>query len=357
MDEIGCNSIYKIPYALENLGLGALICTKDKYTRYWYKKSQGQKLKNTRKLHELETILPGCSRLLFHPLWQLLSKTNHSQQQLIEIASQFPPELSNRVLKIQGGVIAFRKLRKDICYENTLDALTIMMLQRLHDKNISIEKLHYNSVETSKLLLRLLALRYQFPLEGKLYVLLNRYFESLGTSYTAPFLFKPLWNNEQTLRYSFGSNLSEAQANQIIASWRAILRTFHKEFCFETNAEALTFFSYMSFRFIGVFLNEKDLKKPIFEKTFTLALYHYCQTNAKKCPFIQSLDYVDLWVSKRNQLPKQLDFHESVLEVITNELIRTKKLIMMNRKEIVSKINDKLLNQLIEQTNQLTFDF
>gem|GEM_PF-1984053 len=293
---LGCRSLYQLPIELAQLGSTLLDGSNEQISKYWNKKFNGKRLRNDVKVKKIESIpkLLGCSQMLFHPLWMLLNKEKHSNSELLEIARNLPLSISNRILGEKNGKPYLKELRKEIAFENTLDALTAKLIYLLRDKN-NYPTMGDNpeSVETFKLFLRLFSLRYRCKYDGRLYQLISRYF-SQSEDVVQPF---SLPNSEQTISnfpLNFGHTLTEKEAHAVINTYRKVMRVTSMNVGIHNLHRQMSFFSYVSYRYLGMLLNEiNDLKRNAkFEGIPLIAVsIELFKQNKKRIEKIHDLDY------------------------------------------------------------------
>lgn len=175
-------TIYELPIKLSSLEEDFRDGTSEQESKFWYKKYNGKPLRNDSQVRRVEQLLPKSSYIIYHPLWILLNFDTVALSELILTATELPPKICHRIVDETDGMYALKCPRKELAFENSLDAFTAAFILHLAYKIDREERsLHFlgdssTSVELFKLFLRLFTIRHKFKFSGKLFKLLSPHF-------------------------------------------------------------------------------------------------------------------------------------------------------------------------------------
>ena len=174
----GCDKLNRLPEKLQALEKTNFDLAQQQKNNTWYNYSAKRVLSDIHLFNRIGKLFPAANELLLHPLWFLLDcdKTDHTS--LILIARGLSPETSNRILERKDGTFRFKKIKKSICYENSLDAMVASLLLYFDNEFQAPETILQvlASTDIFRCFLRLFALRYRFKLVNRLYQTLSDYF-------------------------------------------------------------------------------------------------------------------------------------------------------------------------------------
>ncbi len=171
--KVGAKNTNELPLKL-NKGNSAIKIQKQ---GYWRKKWDGQPLKNSVKLDDIDNTYNGVSQTLYHPLWTLLSEREITKNKLAFLTQQLPLSIQSEILSTQKCFTLWHI--KKIAKCNSLDSVAALLLIHLKQKNINAE---YNdralNMELFKLMLRLFSFPYAKVRYGyELCVRIGKYFK------------------------------------------------------------------------------------------------------------------------------------------------------------------------------------
>jgi len=140
-------TVYQLPINLEaliNEEEQKNFIQKKANQRFFYKKYNGQRIKEKESVEVLARIIPGSDALLSHPLWEFLGPKQPSEIKVINLAKKLNPALQLKILTTDGLALKQPKNIYKLLRGNTYDALaaTLLVLHKyyeslsLNDKNI-----------------------------------------------------------------------------------------------------------------------------------------------------------------------------------------------------------------------------
>ena len=297
---LGGVSLYKLPVRLSELGASHLDGYDEQKSKYWNDKFKGQPLRNDIKVKAIESVLPGSSLMLYHPLWFLLNISEPNNSDLFEIASNLSPKTYQRVVGEKDGKLYFKCLRTEIGFDNTLDALTVKLIhhhwQKLNCRNSKGEAFSDNldSVETHKLFIRLFSVKYDDKFVGSLYRIISKRFSSnrfVAEPFTLP------KNNLTVTNFplSFGKVQSESEAENVIKTATQVINHVCSRFGIFNKKDRMKLFNYVSWRKIGCLLENVEVwdKSKSMEDVPYLFVYlaQIYFSNGNKLTEMNELDY------------------------------------------------------------------
>tara|TARA_Y100000296_G_scaffold56116_1_gene64411 strand:+ start:7325 stop:8311 length:987 start_codon:yes stop_codon:yes gene_type:complete len=300
MQKSHCASLYKLPVRLSHLGASILDGFNEQVSKYWYNKYHGQLLRNDIKVTAIESVLPGSSFALYHPLWFLLNIPMPANHQLLEVASNLPPKLYQRLVGEKDGELYFKELRNEIAFENTLEALTVKLLY-YHLRRNYWSKREWSpscdsnsSVETHKLFIRLFSGAYDEEYCTRLYQLVNKRFEN-AVATAEPFY---LPNSNELISdfpLQFGKSQTVSQIKSILKAANQIINHACFKSGISNKKQKMALFNYVSWKKVGDFLKDLDTfdkTKDIKNFPYLLTYFWLVQQKKKKLTNINELDYV-----------------------------------------------------------------
>ncbi len=299
MQKSHCASLYKLPLRLGKLGASILDGFSEQVSKYWYNKYHGQSLKNDIKVNAIESVLPGSSFALFHPLWFLLNIPKPANHQLLEVASNLPPKLYQRIVGEKDEELYFKELRNEIAFENTLEALTVKLLYYHWRRNDwsnsewSPSCDSNSSVETHKLFIRLFSGAYDEEYCTRLYQLVNKRFEDKVVT-AEPFYLPNSNKLISDFPLQFGKPQTDSQIKSILKAANQIINHACFKFRISNKKQKMVLFNYVSWKKVSSFLKDLDtFEKTKDIKNFPYLFIYLCltQQKEKKLTRINELDY------------------------------------------------------------------
>lgn len=174
----GCDKLNRIPEKLQELEKTNFDLAQQQKNNTWYNYSAKRVLSDIHLFNRIGKLFPEANELLLHPLWFLLDSDKTDHNSLIQIARGLSPEISNRILERRDGKFGFKKIKKNICYENSLDAMVASMLIYFDNEFTSSESILQvlASTDIFRCFIRLFSLRFRFKLVSQLYQTISDYF-------------------------------------------------------------------------------------------------------------------------------------------------------------------------------------
>ena len=296
---LGEISLYKLPICLSELGASHLDGFNEQKSKYWNDKYNGQPLRNDLKVKAIESVLPGSSSILYHPLWFLLNCPEPNNADLLEVASNLQPKTYQRIVGEKEGELYLKILRTEIGFENTLDVLTVKLIYHHWQKNnwrtsVGAEWPDtVSSVETHKLFLRLFSIRYDDKFATLLYQLINQRFntnDSVAEPFTLPNSNLPI----SDFPLGFGKRKSDEQVKRVITAASQIIKFVSYKFGISHKKNKMKLFNYVSWKKINCLLKNLDCwdkTKGIENYPYLFAYVSLIYFDEKKLTKLNELDY------------------------------------------------------------------
>lgn len=112
---LGVDRVSQILPALAGMSTTESKMNYSKFRADLYRYKVGENIKNERLIRTIDRLLPGTARIIYHPIWQLLSTQAIEEVGLIALAQELEPGLPPLLLKYDefARVIYFRSFSKD----------------------------------------------------------------------------------------------------------------------------------------------------------------------------------------------------------------------------------------------------
>lgn len=297
-------TIYELPIKLSSLEEDFRDGTSEQESKFWYKKYNGKPLRNDSQVRRVEQLLPKSSYIIYHPLWILLNLDTVALSELILTATELPPKICHRIVDETDGMYALKCPRKELAFENSLDAFTAAFILHLAYKIDREERsLHFlgdssTSVELFKLFLRLFTIRHKFKFSGKLFKLLSPHFnesKNLANQFDLPGSIVPITN----FPLSFGNLLEAKEVDHYLEVYKQVVNVISNRIGLTSVSQKMKFFSYVSHKHLNKLIEDTSKFKTIKLKTtedfqaipYLAASAILYQLDKKKIEDIHDLDY------------------------------------------------------------------